>query len=105
MTPEGKVKSKVKQMFKAAAIPYHMPRGTVMGTSGIGDFVACAYGFYLEVECKAGKNKLTALQRQRRNEVIAGGGQYLVINEDNLSILQWTLNALKLKALINASNR
>ncbi len=52
MTPEGRVKEKVKEIFKRHDVWYYMPVQTGYGTHGIPDFLACVAGRLLGVECK-----------------------------------------------------
>ena len=94
MTPEGKVKAKVKAVLKRYGVFYFCPRGSVLGTAGISDFVACYMGKFLAIETKAGKNKLTTRQELMKQAMEEAGGVYFVIREDNVgSLEEWLENA------------
>lgn len=84
MTPEGKVKDKVKRLFKAMDVYYAMPATGGYGASGVPDFLVCLKGRFIGVECKAGKGKPTALQLKNLAEIEASGGISVIVNEDNL---------------------
>jgi hypothetical protein len=94
MTPEAKVKAKCVAQLKALGAVYFYPVTGGYGTSGVSDIVVCYEGLYVAIECKAGKNKLSELQKMFLEKVAAAGGLALMINEsnvDNLSgiIRQW----------------
>jgi hypothetical protein len=100
MTPEGKVKAKVREIFKEFGTAYtHIP-ASQFGKAGVGDYICCVKGIYLEVEAKAGKGKQTLLQRLRANEVEEAGGFYVVINEDNLVMLKALLETLSVQTYL-----
>lgn len=88
MTPEGKVKDKVKKVLKEVKAYYVMPATGGYGVSGAPDFVVCHDGFFFGIECKAGDNKPTALQMKHLTEIRDAGGKSIVINEDNLHELK-----------------
>lgn len=90
MTPEGKVKAKVRALLKELDVYFFMPRGSTYGTQGIPDFICCVHGRFAGVETKAGYNKPTAMQREQMRQIELHGGRTFVVNEDID-----TLNALK----------
>lgn len=93
-TPENKVKAKVRDIFRAFDLAYcHVP-GSVYGTGGVGDYVCCVNGIYLEVEVKAGKGKQTELQKIRAKAVLEAKGYYVVVNEARLDALEQLIGAL-----------
>jgi hypothetical protein len=91
MTPEGKVKDKVKRLLKAMDIYYAMPATGGYGASGVPDFLVCLKGKFIGVECKAGKGKPTALQLKNLAEIEASGGLAVIVNEDNLAQFEETI--------------
>ena len=95
MTPEGKVKAKVRKKLDEAKAYYFMPATGGYGKSGIPDIVACVNGWFIGIECKAGINKPTALQQNNLNAIKASGGTALVINENNINELEDCLNQIK----------
>jgi hypothetical protein len=88
MTPEAKVKDKVKKLCKKLGAYYVMPIGTGYGNAGVPDFLICYRGLFIGVECKAGKGKTTALQDKNLTDIGLSGGAALVINEENLPHLE-----------------
>jgi hypothetical protein len=92
MTPEAKVKDKVKKLCKKLGAYYVMPVGTGYGNVGVPDFIVCYSGKFFGIECKAGKGKTTALQDKNLNDITTSGGAALVVNEDNLPHLEQYMN-------------
>lgn len=84
MTPEAKVKKKVVTMLKDAGAYYFYPVTGGYGRSGVPDIVACLSGNFVGIECKAGNNKPTPLQKKNLDEILSAGGVALVINENNM---------------------
>ena len=83
MTPEKKVKNAVVKQLKELGAYYFYPVTGGYGASGVPDIVGCYYGRFFAFECKAGKNKVTALQQKNIDQIIAMKGIVAVINEDN----------------------
>lgn len=93
-TPEGKVKAKLKKHLDAMGIYHFSPFQAGMGRAGVPDIIGCYRGMFVAFECKAGKNKPTALQEREINAIRTAKGLAFVINEDNVDniqeLLQWT---------------
>lgn len=88
MTPEAKVKKKVRDVLKALGAYYVMPITGGYGNSGAPDFVVCLRGRFIGIECKAGKGKTTALQEKNLAQIRSAGGLAIVINEENINELK-----------------
>lgn len=88
MTPEAKVKKKVREVLQALGAYYVMPMTGGYGNSGAPDFVVCLRGRFIGIECKAGKGKLTALQKKNLAEIESAGGLAIVVNEENVNELK-----------------
>lgn len=80
MTPEGKVKDKVKRILKANGVYWHMPVQNGMGAPSL-DFICCVSGYFLGIETKAGNKLPTERQKMTMREIEAAGGKTLLINE------------------------
>jgi len=91
MTPEAKVKKKVKEILTELGCYYVMPVTNGFGSSGAPDFLVCKEGKFIGVECKANGGKPTALQFKNLQNIIEAGGNAFVINEDNISTLPMLL--------------
>jgi pantoate kinase len=87
MTPEGKVKAKVKKVLKEINAYYITPATGGYGNSGAPDFIVAYRGKFFGIECKANDNKATALQMHHLCEIRRCGGIGLVINEANVDTL------------------
>jgi hypothetical protein len=84
-TPEAKVKAKAVAQLKALGAYYFYPVTGGYGSSGVPDIVGCYNGMFFGIECKAGKNKTTALQEKNLDRIAENGGIALVINEANIN--------------------
>lgn len=93
-TPEKKVKDKVVAILKRFGVYYFFPATHGYGRSGVPDIICCFKGFFLAIECKAGKGKTTALQEREMQHIRDAGGVTLVINEENIEDLSRWLDHL-----------
>lgn len=88
MTPEAKVKEKVKALLKQHGAYYFMPVANVFTRAGVPDIVACHNGRFIGIECKAGSNTCTKLQVLEQAKIKAADGIAVVVNEATLSELE-----------------
>ena len=95
MTPEGKVKAEIKNILKKHGVWYFMPRGTVLGSAGIPDFICCIAGKFVAIEAKSATGRLSAMQ-YRQIELIRnqGNGIVMVVCPESLDILDESLGEL-----------
>lgn len=93
MTPEAKVKKKVRAMLEKHEAYYAMPATGGYGASGVPDFLVCHHGRFIGVECKANGGKPTALQLNNMKQIERAGGVTLVINETNIDELETLLRS------------
>lgn len=96
-TPEGKVKAHVTKVLRDAGVYYFFPATHGYGRSGVPDIVACVNGWFLGIECKAGKNKITALQAREIQSIRAANGVAIVVNEDNWDMVLPLVRKLSLE--------
>lgn len=93
MTPEGKVKAKLKKILDEMGIWHFSPYQAGMGRAGIPDVVGCYNGLFVAFECKANGNKPTALQDREINAIRTAKGLAFVVDENNVQdikeLLQW----------------
>lgn len=95
MTPEGKIKEKVKKLLKEYGdeLYYHMPVQNGMGTPSL-DFICCYRGHYFAIETKAPDKDLTERQRVTADEMQrAGGTVFRVRDQSDLSTLEMWLES------------
>jgi Holliday junction resolvase len=95
VTPEAKVKAKIKKILKDHGVYYAMPIGTGYGNSGVPDFLCCVNGNFLAIEAKAGKGTTTALQEKNLREIKQAGGTAAVIAEEQLEYLEQLIQLMK----------
>ena len=94
-TPESKVKRKVSDILRKYEAYFFFPASNGFGRAGIPDIIACYRGQFIAIECKAGKNKPTALQVRELRAIEDAGGYALVINETNIEQVEAVLQQLK----------
>lgn len=89
MTLEAKVKNAVKALLEAEHVYYVMPFGGGYGRAGVADIIACVNGYFIAIECKAGKGRTTALQERELGMVRLAGGVGIVVYEDLSALVGW----------------
>lgn len=83
MTPEGRVKAKVKRALDKLPAHYRfMPVQNGMGTPGL-DFFCCIGGYFVAIETKAPGGKLTARQKDTKAKIEKAKGTVFVIENDD----------------------
>lgn len=94
MTPEGKVKEKVKRLLKKYGAYYHMPVMNGMGAPTL-DFVCCYHGFFIAIETKAPGKKPTPRQLLTMADMEAAGAfVFAVAGDDDLFLVEEFLKLL-----------
>ena len=96
-TPEGKVKASVTKVLREEGVYYFFPATHGYGRSGVPDIVCCVSGAFLAIECKAGRNKPTALQVQEIERIRAANGHAIVVNEENWDMVRPLVRELSSK--------
>ena len=94
MTPEVKVKKKVREVLDDFDVYYFFPPANGYGRAGIPDVICCVLGRFLAIECKAGKGKLTALQEREIEKIEQAGGVTFVAREHNIEELKCLIASL-----------
>ena len=94
MTPERRVKAKVRKVLDKLGAYYVMPVTGGFGNSGAPDFLVCLHGRFVGVECKAGKNTTTPLQEKNLRQLSQAGGIALVVNDENVDVFETELSRL-----------
>ena len=88
MTPEAKVKKRVKEILTDLGAYYSMPVTGGYGRSGVPDFLICLRVRFYAIECKANGGKTTALQDKHLADIRGAGGVSLVVHEANVENLR-----------------
>ena len=99
ITPEGKIKKKLDAMLKefAPELWFYSPQSGIYGRSGVPDRIACYFGRFYGIECKADKTKqITDLQAQCISKIVQAGGYAITVYDDNsINELRTHLIAMK----------
>lgn len=96
-TPEGRVKTAVKKLLVMHGVYYFMPATHGYGRSGVPDIICCVNGRFLAIECKAGKERVTALQEREMALIVESGGDAVLVNDEphTLTALEHTIESIK----------
>lgn len=86
MTPEGRVKAKIKRALDALGADawYYMPVSTGYGKHGVPDFLLCIKGRFMSIEAKANGGQCTALQERQMSLMRGAGAVTFVIDEHSV---------------------
>jgi len=93
LTPERRVKDKVKKVLKELGAYYAMPATGGYGSSGVPDFLVCYCGRFIGLECKANGGKPTALQEKNLDDIRKNNGIAFVVDENNVGDLLELMSA------------
>lgn len=91
MTPEAKVKARLKDILKELGCYSFSPIGGAYSSRGVPDIIGCLHGIFFGIEAKAGKGKTTALQDRELQRIRDAGGVAMIVNEENIGELKVTL--------------
>ena len=94
-TGESLVKKRVRLILDRNEEYYFFTPANGYGRTGVPDVVCCVDGRFLTIECKAGKNKPTALQEREMTLIRQHGGVALVVNEDNVHEVEEAVRNMK----------
>lgn len=90
MTPEGKVKNKIKKLLDSRGdyLYYYMSVPFGYGATAV-DFLGCYRGRFFAIEAKAPHGALTARQDMVLNQIrLAGGVTFVVVGDAGLDALE-----------------
>jgi len=82
MTPEGKVKKRVKDLLSeyGADMYSHWPVINGMGAPSL-DMIGCFKGRFIAVETKAGTKAFTERQKITAERIMSAGGKVILVND------------------------
>jgi hypothetical protein len=88
MTPEGRVKAKVRDLLNeyGSGLYHHWPVPSGYGRTTI-DVLGCYRGFFFAIEAKAPKKKPTLRQSETLQDMGAAMGKTFVIDDVNSPVL------------------
>lgn len=90
MTPEGKVKKRVKELLSDVGAYYYMPVSNGMGAPSL-DFIGCYKGAFFGIETKAGNKGMTARQFATAKRIEDAGGLTFLVNDDETTLIRLKL--------------
>jgi hypothetical protein len=101
LTPEGKVKKRIKEILKAHGIFHFSPSmGAYSGKAGIPDIITCIRGYLVGIEAKADPMKAPSkFQMLRMSEIRQSGGLTLLIHSGNLDEFELLIKEVETKPI------
>ena len=108
MTPEGKVKKKVKEYLQSIGAWYYMPVSNGMGRVGCPDILVCYKGMFMAFETKApGKIKTVTANQQREIDGIqrANGLANVVDDVEQVKSLSGTMKGTLYEKIMEPSDK
>lgn len=97
MTPEGRVKAAVKNIFKKykPKLWYYMPVSAGYGAHGIPDFICCCNGWFFGLECKADDGEIEPIQALQIAAIqLADGFTLVVYGCKDMPVLEAHINMM-----------
>lgn len=90
MTPEGKIKAKVKRVLARYGdeLYAYWPVKTMYGSKTL-DVLLCFRGLFASIETKRPGKDLTPLQKDTRRVILAAGAPVFKIDGDTTELEQW----------------
>jgi len=90
MTPEGKVKHKIKLVLDSYGAYYHMPVLNGMGKPSL-DFVCCYRGRFFAIEAKGAGQSMTLRQEATQAEMEKAGATVFKVSnkEEMMVVVNW----------------
>lgn len=95
MHNEKGVKNAVVRRLRKYGAWYTFPHQSGYSARGVPDILVCYKGRFIAIECKFGKNKVTALQQVQLEQIAKQDGIAVIINEDNISSVTFILENIK----------
>jgi hypothetical protein len=93
MTPEGRVKERVKAVLKLRGAYYYMPVSNGMGRVGAPDFIVCHDGRFIAIETKAPGKVANTTPNQKRELAAIRAANGLAVVIDDVEQLKEILDA------------
>lgn len=97
MTPEGRVKKKIKELLAEYGAWFFMPHQAGYSQRGVPDFIGVYRERMFAIEAKAKGGKTTALQDREMEKMREQGCKTFVVEGDNLFVLAAWLEVVKEK--------
>ena len=90
LNSETKLQKKIQKYLKEIGCYEFKVHGSQYMKAGIPDIICCYKGFFIGIETKVGKNKMSKLQEEHKKEIEKAGGVHILAYslEDVKNILE-----------------
>lgn len=75
---ETKLQKKVQDYLESLGAYCFKVHGSAYMKAGIPDIICCYKGYFIGIECKVGKNKMSSLQEQHMGKIVIAGGIHIL---------------------------
>ena len=101
MAAEKRFEQKIKNFLKSQNCYYVKYFGCGFSRAGVPDILACVNGYFLAIEVKAERGRISELQRINIEHINNCGGVALVVKPSNFEELKQIIFKLKKRGIIN----
>lgn len=78
---ETNLQRKVQEYLVSKGAYEFKVHGSAYMKAGIPDIISCYKGLFIGIECKVGKNKMSKLQEEHRDQILKAGGIHILAYE------------------------
>ena len=75
---ETKLQKSVQKYLESKGAYCFKVHGSAYMKAGIPDIISCYKGCFIGIECKVGKNKMSTLQEEHRDQIVRAGGIHIL---------------------------
>ena len=75
---ETNLQRKIQEYLVSKGAYEFKVHGSAYMKAGIPDIISCYKGLFIGIECKIGKNKMSKLQEEHRDQILAAGGIHIL---------------------------
>ena len=101
MAAEKRFEQKIKNFLKSQNCYYVKYFGCGFSRAGVPDILACVNGYFLAIEVKAERGRISELQRINIEHINNCGGVALVVKPSNFEELKQIIFKLKKRGIID----
>lgn len=75
---ETNLQKKIQEYLVSKGAYEFKVHGSAYMKAGIPDIISCYKGRFIGIECKVGKNKMSKVQEEHRDQILAAGGIHIL---------------------------
>lgn len=75
---ETKLQREIQKYLQSIGAYEFKVHGSIYMKAGIPDIICCYKGYFIGIECKVGKNKMSKIQEEHMNMIVRAGGIHIL---------------------------